>query len=62
MNIYDYSLSEPQNNRIKLDVIKNLDSKLCHILDVESFIESKKSIKDKRLVIYYTKQRKNFLK
>ena len=62
MNIYDYSLSEPQNNRIKLDVIKNLDSKLCHILDVESFIESKKSTKDKRLVIYYSKQRKNFLK
>ena len=61
MIIYDYSLSDAQNNRIKLDVIKTLNSKLCGILGVDSFIESKKSLKDKRLIIYYSQQRKNFL-
>jgi hypothetical protein len=61
MIIYDSSLSDAQNNRIKLDVIKTLNSKLCGILGVDSFIESKKSLKDKRLIIYYSQQRKNFL-
>jgi hypothetical protein len=61
MIIYDSSLSDAQNNRIKLDVIKTLNSKLCNILGINSFIESKKSLKDKRLIIYYSRQRKNFL-
>ena len=61
MIIYDSSLSDAQNNRIKLDVIKTLNSKLCGILGLDSFIESKKSLKDKRLIIYYSQQRKNFL-
>ena len=61
MIIYDSSLSDAQNNRIKLDVIKTLNSKLCDILGIVSFIESKRSLKDKRLIIYYSRQRKNFL-
>ena len=52
--IEDMSLSYPQNNKIKNDIIKNVNNKMHKILDIEDFIESKKLESDGRVLIYYT--------
>lgn len=52
--IEDMSLSYPQNNKIKNDIIKNVNNKMHKILDIEDFIESKKFESDGRVLIYYT--------
>ena len=52
--IEDMSLSYPQNNKIKNDIIKMVNNKIYKILDIEDFIESKKLESDGRVLIYYT--------
>ena len=52
--IEDMSLSYPQNNKIKNDIIKKVNNKMHKILDIEDFIESKKLESDGRVLIYYT--------
>ena len=57
----DSSRSEAQNNRIKLDTLSSLDSKLSDILGIDSFIKSKRSLRDKRLIIYHFQHKIIFL-
>jgi len=59
--IWDSSLSVPQNNRIKLEVIDSLNEKISKVLNIKSFVSSKKSVKDQRMLIYYSNYRKDFL-
>jgi hypothetical protein len=59
--IYDADLSAPQNNRIKLEVINSLNEKLCSIFSIDEFVSFRKSRKDQRMVIYYTKYRNDFV-
>ena len=60
--IEDTSLSYPQNNKIKNDIIKLVNRKLHKILGIEDFIESKKLETDGRVLIYYTKHAHLFVK
>ena len=59
--IYDADLSAPQNNRIKLEVINSLNEKLSKIFSIDEFVSFRKSRKDQRMVIYYTKYRNDFV-
>ena len=54
------SLSYPQNNRIKVNAIKSINSKIYKSLGVQSFIDSKKLLEDKRVAIYFI-SRKNLI-
>jgi hypothetical protein len=59
--IYDKQLSSAQNNRIKLETIENLNTKVSNIMGVKNFINSKKSLKDQRMLIYYSNFRSDFI-
>jgi len=59
--IYDPQLSAAQNNKIKIDLVDSLNEKIFKIMGVNSFISSKKSVRDQRVLIYYTKFRKDFV-
>ena len=59
--IYDPQLSAAQNNKIKNDLVDSLNEKIFKIMGINSFISSKKSVKDQRVLIYYTKFRKDFV-
>jgi hypothetical protein len=55
-------LSYPQNNKIKLDTINSLNNKLFKILDIDRFIESKKSKEDQRVLVYFSNHKSVFSK
>jgi hypothetical protein len=59
--LWDPSLSAPQNNRIKLEVIDSLNEKVSNVLGINNFVRSKKSVKDQRMLIYFSNYRKDFL-
>ena len=59
--IYDNELSSAQNNRIKLEVVESLNTKVSNIMGVKNFINSKKSLKDQRMLIYYSNFRSHFI-
>lgn len=59
--IYDKELSSAQNNRIKLEVVESLNTKVSNIMGVKNFINSKKSLKDQRMLIYYSNFRSDFI-
>ena len=58
--VEDKSLSYPQNNRIKVSAIKSINNKINKSLGVDSFIDSKKLLEDKRVAIYFI-SRKNMI-
>lgn len=58
--VEDKSLSYPQNNRIKVSAIKSINAKIYKSLGVQSFIDSKKLLEDKRVAIYFI-SRKNLI-
>lgn len=58
--VEDKSLSYPQNNRIKVSAIKSINTKVYKSLGVQSFIDSKKLLEDKRVAIYFI-SRKNLI-
>ena len=58
--VEDKSLSYPQNNRIKVSAIKSINNKIHKSLGVDSFIDSKKLLEDKRVAIYFI-SRKNLI-
>ena len=58
--VEDKSLSYPQNNRIKVSAIKSINYKIHKSLGVDSFIDSKKLLEDKRVAIYFI-SRKNMI-
>ena len=58
--VEDKSLSYPQNNRIKVSAIKSINNKIRKTLGVDSFIDSKKLLEDKRVAIYFI-SRKNLI-
>ena len=58
--VEDKSLSYPQNNRIKVSAIKSINYKIHKSLGVDSFIDSKKLLEDKRVAIYFI-SRKNLV-
>ena len=58
--VEDKSLSYPQNNRIKVSAIKSINYKIHKSLGVDSFIDSKKLLEDKRVAIYFI-SRKNLI-
>ena len=58
--VEDKSLSYPQNNRIKVSAIKSINYKIHKFLGVDSFIDSKKLLEDKRVAIYFI-SRKNLI-
>lgn len=58
--IRDPKLSVAQNNKIKLDLISSTDKKVSKALGVSRFIHTKKSVRDKREIIYFTPNRKKF--
>ena len=58
--VEDKSLSYPQNNRIKVSAIKSINNKIYKSLGVDSFIDSKKLLEDKRVAIYFI-SRKNMI-
>ncbi len=58
--IRDPKLSAAQNNKIKLDLISSTDKKVSKALGVSRFIHTKKSVRDKREIIYFTPNRKKF--
>jgi hypothetical protein len=58
--VEDKSLSYPQNNRIKVSAIKSINTKIYKSLGVQSFIDSKKLLEDKRVAIYFI-SRKNLI-
>lgn len=53
--VEDTSLSYPQNNKIKNDILKKVNIKIEKILGINNFIESKKLETDGRILIYFTK-------
>ena len=59
--LYDKQLSSAQNNRIKLETVENLNTKVSNIMGVKNFINSKKSLKDQRMLIYYSNFRSDFI-
>jgi len=58
--IRDPQLSAAQNNKIKLDLINSTDRKVSKALGINRFIHTKKSVRDKREIIYFTPNRKKF--
>ena len=59
--IYDPQLSVAQNNRNKTELVESLNQKVSSIMGVKNFINSKKSLKDQRLLIYYSNFRSDFV-
>ena len=59
--IYDPQLSVAQNNRKKIEAVESLNQKVSSIMGVKNFINSKKSLKDQRLLIYYSNFRSDFV-
>ena len=59
--IKDPNLSTAQNNKIKLDLIASTNTKVSKALGVKRFIHTRKSVKDKREIIYFTPNRKEFV-
>ena len=59
--IYDPQLSVAQNNRKKIEAVESLNKKVSSVMGVKNFINSKKSLKDQRLLIYYSNFRSNFI-
>jgi hypothetical protein len=59
--IYHADLSIAQNNRIKNEAVDSLNKKVSSIMGVKNFINSKKSLKDQRMLIYYSNFRKDFV-
>ena len=60
-NIYDMELSVAQNNRIKTEAVESLNQKVSSVMGVKNFINSKKSLKDQRMLIYYSNFRSEFI-
>ena len=59
--IYDKELSAAQNNRKKIEAVESLNKKVNSIMGVKNFINSKKSLKDQRVLIYYSNFRSDFV-
>jgi len=59
--IYDPQLSVAQNNRNKTELIESLNQKVSNVMGIKNFINSKKSLKDQRLLIYYSNFRSDFV-
>ncbi|MDA0327322.1 MAG: hypothetical protein O3C47_09100, partial [Bacteroidetes bacterium] len=59
--IRDPKLSTAQNNKIKLDLIASTNTKVSKALGIKRFIHTRKSVKDKREIIYFTPNRKEFV-
>tara|TARA_Y100000385_G_scaffold283873_1_gene340853 strand:- start:1199 stop:2503 length:1305 start_codon:yes stop_codon:yes gene_type:complete len=59
--IRDPKRSTAQNNKIKLDLISSTDKKVSSAIGVKRFIHTRKSAKDKREIIYFTPNRKEFV-
>ena len=59
--IYDPQLSVAQNNRNKTELIESLNQKVSNVMGKKNFINSKKSLKDQRLLIYYSNFRSDFV-
>jgi len=59
--IYDPQLSVAQNNRKKIEAVESLNQKVSSVMGVKNFINSKKSLKDQRLLIYYSNFRSDFV-
>lgn len=59
--IRDPKLSAAQNNKIKLDLIASTDKKVSSAIGIKRFIHTRKSVKDKREIIYFTPNRKEFV-
>lgn len=59
--IYDPQLSVAQNNRKKIEAVESLNQKVSSIMGIKNFINSKKSLKDQRLLIYYSNFRSDFV-
>lgn len=59
--MYDPLLSVAQNNRIKTETVESLNKKISSIIGVKNFISSKKSLKDQRLLIYFSNFRSDFV-
>ena len=59
--IYDPQLSVAQNNRKKTEAVESLNKKVSSVMGVKNFINSKKSLKDQRLLIYYSNFRSDFV-
>lgn len=57
----DPNLSVAQNNKIKLDLIASTDKKVSKALGINRFVHTKKSVRDKREIIYFTPNRKEFI-
>ena len=60
-SIYDAELSVAQNNRRKIEIVESLNKKVSGIMGVKNFINSKKSLKDQRVLIYYSNFRSDFV-
>ena len=60
-SIYDNELSVAQNNRRKTEIVESLNKKVSGIMGVKNFISSKKSLKDQRVLIYYSNFRSDFV-
>jgi len=60
-SIYDSELSVAQNNRRKIEIVESLNKKVSGIMGVKNFINSKKSLKDQRVLIYYSNFRSDFV-
>ena len=60
-SIYDDELSVAQNNRRKTEIVESLNKKVSGIMGVKNFINSKKSLKDQRVLIYYSNFRSDFV-
>ena len=59
--IKDPKRSTAQNNKIKLDLIASTDKKVSKALGIKRFVHTRKSVKDKREIIYFTPNRKEFV-
>ena len=59
--IYDPQLSVAQNNRKKTEAVESLNKKVSSVMGVKNFINSKKSLKDQRLLIDYSNFRSDFV-
>lgn len=60
-SIYDSELSVAQNNRRKTEIVESLNKKVSNIMGLKNFINSKKSLKDQRVLIYYSNFRSDFV-
>jgi len=59
--IYDSELSVAQNNRRKVEIVESLNKKVSTTMNINKFINSKKSLKDQRVLIYYSNFRTDFV-